>query len=195
MNRFERRREKLFGDGRPRPMSRELKNRLMRLARVLTRPTEPGKHYGRITAKQLRVFEALLWGFHNARTGLCFPSYEAIAEAAGCARSTVAEAIQALEAAGLLSWVHRLKRVSVRIAGRIGWHVKVVRTSNGYQLADPPDVSASESEIKPGTEGQDSTSSAAKAAPIILDPENPLHAALMRLDKARKTTPPASACQ
>jgi hypothetical protein len=27
-------------------------------------------------------------GFHNAKSGLCFPSYETIAEAAGCARST-----------------------------------------------------------------------------------------------------------
>jgi hypothetical protein len=42
--------------------------------------------------------EALLWGFHNAKSGLCFPSYERIAEAAGCARSTVAEALKALEA-------------------------------------------------------------------------------------------------
>jgi len=47
----------------------------------------------------------LLWAFHNARSGLCFPSYEAIAEAAGCARSTVAEAIKALEDAGInLTW-------------------------------------------------------------------------------------------
>ena len=40
------------------------------------------------------MLEALLWGFHNAKNGLCFPSYEKIAEAAGCARSTVAEAIK-----------------------------------------------------------------------------------------------------
>jgi len=33
-------------------------------------------------------FEALLWGFHNAQSGLCFPSYEKIADRAGCARST-----------------------------------------------------------------------------------------------------------
>ena len=57
------------------------------------------------------MLEALLWGFHNARSGVCFPSYETIAEAAGCARSTVAEAIKALEDAGILSWVQRIKRV------------------------------------------------------------------------------------
>jgi AraC-like DNA-binding protein len=51
--------------------------------------------------------EALLWAFHNAKSGVCFPSYETIAEAAGCTRSTVAEALKALEDAGILSWVHR----------------------------------------------------------------------------------------
>jgi Helix-turn-helix domain len=59
---------------------------------ALMRRTEKGKAYGEITAKALAVLEALLCGFHNARSGLCFPSYEKIAERAGCARSTVAEA-------------------------------------------------------------------------------------------------------
>ena len=67
------------------------------LARALMRRTEKGKAYGPITAKALAVLEALLWSFHNARSGLCFPSYETIAERAGCARSTVAEALKALE--------------------------------------------------------------------------------------------------
>jgi hypothetical protein len=39
------------------------------------------------------VLQALLWQFHNSRTGCCFPSYERIAEKAKCARSTVAEAL------------------------------------------------------------------------------------------------------
>jgi Helix-turn-helix domain len=38
-----------------------------------------------------------LRGYYVARSGCCFPSYERIAEKAGCARSTVAEAIKALE--------------------------------------------------------------------------------------------------
>jgi DNA-binding transcriptional MocR family regulator len=66
------------------------------------------------------VLEALLWAFHNAKSGLCFPSYETIAEAAGCARSTVAEAIKALEDAGVLSWVQRIKRVRVRCPDPFG---------------------------------------------------------------------------
>jgi hypothetical protein len=69
------RREKLFGDGRPRPLDRNAKARIMIYARALMRRTEKGKAYGPITAKALAVLEALLWSFHNARSGLCFPSY------------------------------------------------------------------------------------------------------------------------
>jgi hypothetical protein len=36
--------------------------------------TAKGKHYGEITAKALAVLEALLFGFHNSKSGLCFPS-------------------------------------------------------------------------------------------------------------------------
>jgi len=84
------RREKMFGAGRPRALDRNTKARIMHLARCLSRKTEKGKAYGELTAKALAVLEALLWSFHNAKSGLCFPSYERIAEAAGCARSTVA---------------------------------------------------------------------------------------------------------
>jgi hypothetical protein len=106
-----RRREKMFGLGRPRALDRNAKVRIMHWARCLSRRTEKGRAYGEITAKALAVLEALLWAFHNACSGVCFPSYEKIAEAAHCARSTVAEAIKALEDAGVLTWVHRIKRV------------------------------------------------------------------------------------
>ena len=112
----------------------------MHLARCLSRRTEKGKVYGDITAKALAVLEALLWAFHNAKSGLCFPSYERIAEAAGCARSTVAEAIKALEDAGILSWVNRLKRVAEATRDLFGHSTRktrVLRTSNGYAFIDP----------------------------------------------------------
>jgi hypothetical protein len=46
----------------------------MHWARCLSRKTEKGKAYGVVTAKALAVLEALLWAFHTARSGLCFPS-------------------------------------------------------------------------------------------------------------------------
>jgi hypothetical protein len=134
------RREKMFGLGRPRALDRNAKVRIMHWARCLSRRTEKGRAYGVVSAKALAVLEALLWAFHNAKSGLCFPSYEKIAEAAGCARSTVAEAIKALEDAGVLSWVQRIKRVRERcsdLLGDNGWRWRVLRTSNAYNFRDP----------------------------------------------------------
>ncbi len=134
------RREKLFGMGRPVPLDRNAKVRVMALARALSRKTEPGKAYGIITAKFLAVLGALLYGFHNCRDGRCFPSYEAIAVKADCHRDTVYEAIKALERAGILTWVNRIVRI--REAGRdLFGHAtgrwRVLRTSNAYSFVDP----------------------------------------------------------
>jgi hypothetical protein len=158
----------MFGMGRPRALDRNAKVRIMHWARCLSRRTEKGKAYGVITAKALAVLEALLWAFHNARSGLCFPSYEKIAEAAGCARSTVAEALHALEDAGILTWVHRIKRVRERcvdLLGDHGWRWRVLRTSNAYSFRDPgaadrPGSSgfSSKSEKPTGTPNQGSIS-------------------------------------
>jgi CRP-like cAMP-binding protein len=160
--RASRQREKMFGIGRPRALDRNAKVRIMHLARCLSRRTEPGKAYGEITAKALAVLEALLWAFHNAKSGLCFPSYERIAEAAGCARSTVAESIKALEDAGILSWVQRIKRMRERCAdllGDHGWRWRVLRTSNAYHFRDPSPSAdrpnSSKSDFPTGTPNQD----------------------------------------
>jgi Helix-turn-helix domain len=138
--RASKRREKMFGLGRPRALDRNAKVRIMHWARCLSRRTEKGRAYGVVTAKAVAVLEALLWAFHNARSGLCFPSYETIAEAAHCARSTVAEAIKALEDAGVLTWVQRVKRVreaQADLLGDNGWRWRVLRTSNSYAFHDP----------------------------------------------------------
>jgi hypothetical protein len=184
------RREKVFGDGRPRPLDRNGKVRVMTLARALMRRTEKGRHYGAITAKALAVLEALLWGFHNARSGLCFPSYESIAEKAGCARSTVAEALKALEEAGLLTWVNRIARIRERVPdlfGPWGTRSRVIRTSNGYQFNDPKGAAdrgfSSKSDFPSGTTIQDSFRSNAPPTPPILDPESPLGIAIKSLGR------------
>jgi hypothetical protein len=138
--RASKRREKMFGLGRPRALDRNAKVRIMHWARCLSRRTEKGRAYGVVTAKALAVLEALLWAFHNAKSGWCFPSYETIAEAAHCARSTVAEALKALEEAGVMSWVHRIKRVREACPDLLddeGWRWRVLRTSNSYAFTDP----------------------------------------------------------
>ena len=89
-------------------------------------------------------------------------SLASIAEAAHCARSTVAEAVKSLEAAGLLSWVDRLIRRREHDAAAHCWRIRVLRTSNGYRFNDPrpakaleiPSV-ASKSDYPTGTKDQD----------------------------------------
>ena len=130
-----------------------------------------GQHKGPVTRAFLDVLQALLWGFHNSRTGCCFPSYERIAEKAECARSTVAEALRVLEWAGVLSWQHRITRIRERctdLFGRDGWRWGVIRTSNCYQFCDPQAVYfrpvPSKSENRPGTQSQDVLSLSLSAA-------------------------------
>jgi AraC-like DNA-binding protein len=159
--RASRQREKMFGLGRPRTLDRNAKVRIMHWARCLSRRTEKGRAYGKLTAKAVAVLEALLWAFHNAKSGLCFPSYETIAQAAHCARSTVAEAIRALEDSGVLSWVQRIKRVREPcpdLLGDKGWRWRVLRTSNSYAFTDPSPAAdrpnCSKSEKPTGTPNQ-----------------------------------------
>jgi hypothetical protein len=181
-----RRREKMFGEGRVLPLDRNAKARIMVLARALMRRTEKGKHYGVITAKFVAVLGALLWGFHNCHSGKCYPSYETIADKADCARSTVYEAINALEAAGVLTWVNRIVRIrewGPDLFGRAQNRWRVIRTSNAYTFVDPQPQArpsgSSKSEFPTGTEGQEPFS----LAPRVLNATNPLHQALMRLGK------------
>jgi hypothetical protein len=148
--------------GRPRALDRNAKIRIMHLARCLSRRTEKGRAYGRLTAKAVAVLEAPLWAFHNAKSGLCFPSYERIAEAAGCARSSIAGALHALEDCGILSWVNRIKRVRERcldLLGAEGWRWRVLRTSNAYNFRDPGSPDSSKANFQTGTANQDSFSS------------------------------------
>jgi hypothetical protein len=111
---------------------------------------------GPITRAAQDVLRALLWQFHNARSGCCCPSYERIGEAAGCSRSTAALALRALEFAGVLTWVNRIVRVRELVTDLFGkptWIWRVVRTSNAYVLCDPG--SKYKSENRGGTQNQE----------------------------------------
>lgn len=184
-----RHREKVFGPGRAIPLDRNAKARIAAYARAWSaRHRQDRQHKGPLTRAFLEVLEALLWRFHNSRSGCCFPSYERIAERAGCCRRTVAEAIKALEFAGVLSWQHRITRVREAcqdLWGRQGWRWRVVRTSNAYVFQDPlrpPDgVAASKCKNPPGTLGQEDSKPLPAAAP---DPDSALERALTRFGAA-----------
>ena len=122
------------------PLDREAKVRIMHLARALKHKTEPGKHYGVLTGKFVDVLHAMLWLIHDGRSGQCNPSYSTISDKAGCAMSTVCEAIKALEAVGVLSWANRIARERTRecdLFGQWSFTWRVIRTSNAYVFHDP----------------------------------------------------------
>ena len=183
------RREKVFGPGHAVPLDRNQKVRIQAYARAWDRQhRQPGQRGGALGRAALDVLGALLWVFHNARSGCCFPSYERIAEKAGCARSTVAEAIKALEFAGVMTWQNRIVRVRERcrdLWGRSGWQWRVVRTSNCYQFRDPGQrlhgPPASKSDQRTGTPDQEV--SKPLPAPVV-DPNSSLERALARFAAA-----------
>jgi hypothetical protein len=143
---------------------------------------------GPVTRAFLEVLQALLWGFPNSRSGCCFPSYEAIADRAGCARSTVAEALKVLEWAGVLTWQHRITRVREHCRDLFGhecWQWRVHRRSNAYAFRDPQQQiarpSTYQSESEPGTQNQDFLGSVHTPAH---KPDSPLERALAQFGAA-----------
>ena len=183
------RREKVFGPGRAVPLDRNAKARITAYTRAWSRLHREGRqHRGPLTRAFQGVLEALLWGFHNSRTGCCFPSYQRIAEREECCVDTVYEALKVLERAGVLTWQHRITRireVCQDLWGRLGWRWRVVRTSNAYQFRDPQaqlaGVPASNSENRGGTPDQDVSKPLQAAA---IDPLSPLERALARFGAA-----------
>ena len=108
-----------------------------------------------------------------------------------------AEAIKALEEAGILSWVNRITRIRERCAdlfGHLGTRWRVIRTSNAYHFNDPQGRSGRFPvvillspifRLEPRF----------KILPLLpppplpqIDPENPLEASLKRLGLALGAT-------
>jgi Helix-turn-helix domain len=193
------RREKLFGLARGFPHDRNARVRIQ--AYVLAwnaKNKRDGQHQGPLTAAAQRVLHALLWHFASYKDGLCFPSYETIAEKARCCRDTVAEAIKALEDTGVFTWVNRIDRVAESVKDLFGHWTKayrIVRRSNVYQFRDPlpcaerPDGSdslrkSSKSENTSQHEIQELPSPMQTPKIIVLDPANDLDSALIRLGRA-----------
>ena len=189
-------REKVFGLARGFALDRNAKVRIIVYAKAWNaKHKQPGQHRGALTRATMEVLHALLWGFHNSKTGLCFPSYEAIAAKAECCRDTVYEAIKALERADVLTWVNRIMREQVHERDLFGKWVtswRLVRTSNAYTFRDPLPCAAgrpssevfSKSENPPGTLIQDISIASKKAEPSPLPPDGPLSLALARLANA-----------
>ena len=122
-----------FGPPERRKLDRNLVARLLFAAEALDRRTRTkGQHGGLLKGKGLDVLRALLRRFYSHRDGTCYPSYEAIAEAAGCCRATVAVKLSILAGLGIIEAIRRKVVASFTSAvHRVRFDV-AVQTSNGY---------------------------------------------------------------
>jgi hypothetical protein len=143
-----------------------------------------GQHRGPITWAAFRVLRALLWGFHNGKSGKCHPSYESIAAIAQCSRDTVYAAINTLYACDILDWEQR-------------WDKKwdpdreeflPIRISNAYIFRDPwPCATTSlqvlESENPAGTLTPQEKNTLTPPKIYVLNPQEPLDRTLIEFGK------------
>jgi hypothetical protein len=180
-------------------MGRKVKKAIIRSAELYNaKNKKPGQHQGPITPAFQRVLSALLWKFHNSRTGFCFPRYETIATAAKCCRDTVYEAIKALEAADILTWVNRFNKIPIQCRGAFGreftfW--KYVTLSNAYRFRDPlpcaTEFDPYVSENPPGTLNQELSYTKDSMKIVVLDTANSWQSALIDLGRACGAIPAA----
>jgi hypothetical protein len=127
-----------FGPPERRKLDRNLVAKILFLAEALDRRTRgPRQHGGLLKSKGLDVLRALLRRFYSHRDGTCFPSYDAIAEAAGCCRQTVAAKLRILEQLGIVETIRRKVVASFTSrAHRVRFDV-AVQTSNAYRFNLP----------------------------------------------------------
>ena len=120
----------------PAPVSMAVRHRLYRLAVRLRHKTKAkGRKRGVISDAALHIYWHLLFTLTDNATGACEPAIDFIAMKAGAARSTVCEALKALERVGLLRIVRRLAR---RVIGE-GWirRESTVQHRNAYYFGEP----------------------------------------------------------
>ena len=154
-------------------LDRNARARLMVHAEALDRRTRlPGQHGGVLKRTGLAVLKTLLFGFANVATARCDPGYDALARAAGVARSTVAVALRRLEAAGLLERVRR--------------QVGMTRFSNAYRFPTAEVARSSSETGKSGFRAQTTTTQkpnplSARAVPAATAEPLPMAVALARV--------------
>ncbi len=122
-----------FARYEPAPVSIAVRHRLYRLAvRLRHRTKAKGRKRGVITDATLHIYWHMLFTLADNATGSCTPAIDFIAMKAGAARSTVCEALKALERVGLLKVMRRLVRRTLA-DGRIS----TVQDTNAYTFGEP----------------------------------------------------------
>lgn len=131
-------------DWRPhaRVLDRNERARILFAAESLERRTKrAGRRNGLLGYVGLQVLRCLMFGFLNAKNGLCCPSYEAIMDKTALCKSSVAAGLARLERCGILKIVRRLVRQRVErvspVTGLCEAYVGTTQTSSLYSLHRP----------------------------------------------------------
>lgn len=118
------------------PLDRNQRAKILFLAERLERGTKvAGRRNGLLGYVGLAVLRALVLQFQNGRSGLCCPSYDALQQATGLCRQSIASGLARLEACGILTVTRRLVRRVIDIAGTP--RLTAVQSSNLYAFDEP----------------------------------------------------------
>ena len=176
-------RDSQFGSPACRKLDRNMRVRILYLAIAMDRRTrQKGQHGGIFKRTGIEVLRTLLFTFLNMQTGVCFPSHEQIAQAAGCCVETVRKAIRALEVAGIVQTVRRICIASFTSRIHRARYDVTVQTSNAYLFNMPLPDRPSEGDLalplfRPVMEAdarnRHETNQALKTKPISAQPTDP----------------------
>jgi len=119
-----------------RPLDRNERARILFQAEALERRTKPkGGRNGCLGYTGIATLKALVCGFLRRADGLCCPSVKAIQEATGLSRSAIFEALNRLEAAGIVRRARRLVRRMINFGGIA--RLSTVQASSLYAFSEP----------------------------------------------------------
>jgi hypothetical protein len=126
------------------PMTKRQAVRLWHDARRFERQTrKPGHQDGDIGRNGLAILQALLFDFLNYRSGALYPSWDAIAEAAGISTRSVGRGLAKLKEAGVLHWLRRAVPAVTETGGFLlrqisnAYHVCSTANWKGYKPLPP----------------------------------------------------------
>jgi len=138
------------------PLKAEEKPPLMRAATRFGRQINPQTGRRNLSENDLAVFATLLFRCKDTTRGHVVKSYAKLARIATLARSTIQRCIARLEAAGFLSWINTLVRVTYARFAELGaaspTRTVPVRGPNAYGLETPRQDASS-----PNTENEATT--------------------------------------
>ena len=131
-----------IGDRHRRPLDRNDRARVLMRAEALERRTKhKHKRDGVLGQSGLAVLRCLVTYFQNRQSGRLDPGYDDIQRITGFCRQTIANAIKALERAGILEVMRRIVRERCRVwieaAQQFFVFDRVVQTTNAYMINYP----------------------------------------------------------